>query len=424
MEKRIDQTLALCRDCLARVPLAPRCAHCFGPRLLYHSEIDQLSIAHLDCDAFYASVEKRDNPDLEDKPLIIGGTGQRGVVSTACYIARTYGVRSAMPMYKARQLCPDAVIISPNMAHYRTVSHEIRQLMEHLTPLVEPLSLDEAFLDLTGTSRLHKHSPAESLAHLVQEIERNIGIRVSVGLSHNKFLAKIASDLKKPRGFALIGKAETLSFLAQQPVSLIWGVGKATRTRLNTDGITSIAQLQQMEDTALIKRYGALGLKLYHLSRGIDERQVTADAPAKSQSSETTFAQDISSYETLEAVLWQQCERLSATLKKKGLAATVVTLKLKTPRHKQISRSRTLENPTRLADTLFAVGRSLLLPETGNGMSYRLLGIGGSRLVPIDTADHPDLIEPARARRATAEITMDKLNTRFGETVIKKGRSL
>ncbi|PJN96384.1 DNA polymerase IV, partial [Amaricoccus sp. HAR-UPW-R2A-40] len=204
---------SLCRDCLTPSPDPGRCPACRSPRTVAHPELLDLAIAHVDCDAFYASVEKRDDPSLRDVPLIVGG-GQRGVVTTACYLARIHGVRSAMPMFQARRLCPQAVVVKPRMARYVEVSRQIRALMEALTPLVEPLSLDEAFLDLTGTERLHKAPPALLLARLQARVEAELGVSVSVGLSHNKFLAKTASDLDKPRGFSVIGRAETAAFLA------------------------------------------------------------------------------------------------------------------------------------------------------------------------------------------------------------------
>src|ERR671911_2269195 len=213
-----------CRDCLtlSASPLAARCTACGSPRLLRHKERDSLAIAHVDCDAFFAAVEKRDDPTLADKPVIIGG-GKRGVVSTACYIARTYGVRSAMPMFKALKACPDAVVIRPNMEKYKVAGREVRRLMAGLTPLVEPVSIDEAFLDLSGTELVHQGPPALTLARFARRVEREICITVSIGLAPNKFLAKIASDLEKPRGFAVIGKTEAREFLAPRPVGLIFG---------------------------------------------------------------------------------------------------------------------------------------------------------------------------------------------------------
>lgn len=233
---------ALCRDCLAEFDHGVRCPECGRPRVLAHRELFDLSIAHMDCDAFYASVEKRDNPDLRDKPLIVGG-GKRGVVTTACYIARIKGVRSAMPMFKALQLCPEAVVVPPRMEAYAEASRAIRAMMDELTPVVEPLSLDEAFLDLTGTAKLHGHPPAVMLARLIKRMQDELGLTGSIGLSHNKFLAKIASDLDKPRGFSVIGAAETMDFLADKPVSLIWGVGQATRSALEKSGIRTFSDL-------------------------------------------------------------------------------------------------------------------------------------------------------------------------------------
>ncbi len=221
----------LCRDCLTQFDAGARCPSCRSPRLLAHPELNQLSIAHMDCDAFYASVEKRDNPDLRDKAVIVGG-GTRGVVSTCCYLARIHGVRSAMPMFQALKLCPEAVVVKPRMSVYVDASRAIRAMMEALTPAIEPLSLDEAFLDLTGTERLHGAPPAVVLARLIKRMEDELSLSGSVGLSHNKFLAKIASDLDKPRGFSIIGRAETEAFLRPKPVRIIWGVGTAAQASL------------------------------------------------------------------------------------------------------------------------------------------------------------------------------------------------
>src|SRR5512134_3746603 len=291
-----------CRDCGRRLESEPagraRCPDCRSPRLLRHPELFDLAIGHIDCDAFYAAIEKRDDPSLRDKPVIVGG-GKRGVVSTCCYIARISGVRSAMPMFKARKLCPEAVVVKPNMAKYATAGKQVRQLMLELTPLVEPLSIDEAFLDLSGTEKLHKSAPAESLARLALKIEAEIGITVSIGLSHNKFLAKIASDLNKPRGFSVIGRAETLSFLADKPVRFVWGIGQSTSEKLAKDGLMTLGQIQSMAERDLVARYGKMGAHLWHLARGDDERIVDPDGEAKSVSAETTFDIDIADFDTL-----------------------------------------------------------------------------------------------------------------------------
>src|SRR3954451_10685133 len=273
-----------CRDCLAEIPdAAPRCAACGSPRLIRHALLHELAIAHVDCDAFYAAVEKRDDPSLADKPLIIGG-GKRGVVSTACYVARTYGVHSAMPMFKALKACPHATVLKPDMAKYVKVGREVRALMLELTPQVEPLSIDEAFMDLTGTDRLHGTSPAQSLARFAKRVEANVGITVSIGLSANKFLAKIASDLEKPRGFAVLGRDEAVAFLATRPVGFIWGVGKVTQARLQREGFHTIADLQRGDEPDRMRRYGLEGRRLWGLSRGIDDRLVNPERETKSVS--------------------------------------------------------------------------------------------------------------------------------------------
>ncbi len=416
-----DSPNGFCRDCLTPLAAAaPRCPACRSPRLLRHPELHALSIAHIDCDAFYAAVEKRDDPSLADKPLIIGG-GKRGVVSTACYIARISGVRSAMPMFKALKLCPEAIVLKPDMAKYVAVGREVRSMMLALTPLVEPLSIDEAFLDLTGTERLHGHSPAVSLADLARRIERDIGISVSIGLSHNKFLAKIASDLDKPRGFAVIGKAETLSFLAERPVSQIWGVGKAMQAELAAAGITSIAQLQRMERNDLMRRFGSMGQRLHALSRGEDHRRVSPDEEIKSISAETTFNEDLRDRAELERILWRLSEKVSRRAKAKGFAGTTVTLKLKTADFKIRTRNRSLPRATWLAHRMFEAVRPLLLGEA-DGTAYRLIGIGISNLEERDPAYTEADLDQRNASRTKAELAMDALRAKFGSEAIETGR--
>jgi len=411
----------LCRDCLA--PAAPadrRCRQCASPRLLRHPELGGLTLAHIDCDAFYASIEKRDDPALRDRPVIVGG-GRRGVVSAACYIARTYGVRSAMPMFKALKACPEAAVIRPDMEKYARVGRQVREIMLAATPLVEPLSLDEAFLDLAGTEALHRRSAAETLAALVLRIEREVGIAASVGLSYCKFLAKVASDLDKPRGFAVLGRAEAKAFLASRPVGTIWGVGKALGAQLGSDGIERIGQLQEMEEIALMRRYGSMGRRLYRFARGEDDRRVEPNAPPKSISAETTFENDLADPAELRAVLWRMAEKLSDRLKRRGLAAGSVTLKLRTADFRILTRHRRPANPTQLADILFRTAGDLLAHEA-DGRRFRLLGVGADGLVPADLADPPDLADPDAGRRAAAERAVDRLRARFGGGAIGKGR--
>ena len=413
----------LCRDCLhsGRAGAVPaRCPACGSPRLRGHAELFDLSIAHVDCDAFYASVEKRDDPSLRDKPLIIGG-GVRGVVSTCCYIARQSGVRSAMPMFKARELCPHAVVIKPDMAKYVEVSRQIRRHMEALTPLVEPISIDEAFLDLTGTERVHRAPPALVLARFARTIEREIGVTISVGLSHNKFLAKVASDLDKPRGFAVIGAAETLDFLAPRPISLIFGVGKVFAETLRKDGYVTIGQLQQEDPTRLMRLYGETGARLARLAHGQDVRRVSSDGEMKSVSSETTFNTDLASLDDLSTQLLKVSERLSDRLKAKGLVGDTVTLKLKTAGFRLRTRARHLMMPTQLANVLYETGLSLLQREA-DGTPFRLIGIGISGLEPADGADPSDLLEPQVARKAAAERAIDRVRSRFGRAALVRGK--
>jgi DNA polymerase-4 len=378
----------LCRDCAAlfRAAASGRCGACGSPRLVSHAEIETLSLSHIDCDAFYASVEKRDRPELLDRPVIVGG-GARGVVLACCYVARLSGVRSAMPMFKARQACPEAVVIAPDMAKYRAVGRQVHDLMRQVTPLVQPLSVDEAFLDLEGAG---DGPAARTLARLAHRIEREIGVTVSIGLSYNKFLAKIASDLDKPRGFAVIGRAEALDFLGPRPVSLIWGVGAALQRRLAQDGIGTIGELRTHPERALVARYGAIGRRLARFARGEDDRAVEPDTPVKSISAETTFAQDIERYEALALELRPLCDSLARRLERAGKAAAGIALKLKTSDFQVLSRSRKLSDPTQRADILYRAALPLLRAEAG-GTAYRLIGIGADRLVEAALADPPDL---------------------------------
>ncbi|APX68972.1 MULTISPECIES: DNA polymerase IV [unclassified Brucella] len=411
----------LCRDCLSlqKTQTSRRCHACGSPRLIRHKELYRLSLAHVDCDAFYASVEKRDNPDLRDKPLIVGG-GKRGVVSTACYLARIHGVRSAMPMFKALEACPDAVVIKPNMEKYARVGREVRQMMRDLTPLVEPISIDEAFLDLSGTERLHKAPPAVVLARFSKRVENEIGITASIGLSYCKYLAKVASDLEKPRGFSVIGEAEALDFLRDKPVGMIWGVGKAFAAKLESDGIRTIGQLQTMEEGALMKAYGTMGQRLYRLSRGQDSRKVEPDHDMKSVSAETTFNTDLSAADDLVPVLRALSEKVSRRLKAGEIAGRTIVLKLKTQDFKLRTRNRQLGDPTQLADRIFRTGLQLLEKEM-DGTRFRLLGIGVSDLSASDRADPPDLVDIQATKRAVAESAIDRLRNKFGLNAVETG---
>ncbi|MBI3515941.1 MAG: DNA polymerase IV [Proteobacteria bacterium] len=413
----------LCRDCgdVAPPSRLGRCAACGSPRRMHHPELHELAIAHIDCDAFYAAVEKRDRPELVDQPVVVGGA-TRGVVAACCYIARSYGIHSAMPMFKAMRLCPHAVVVPPDMTKYSTVGRQVRELMRVATPLVEPISIDEAFLDLTNTERAHHASPAVTLSRLARRIQEELGITVSIGLSYNKFLAKVASDLDKPRGFAVIGRAEATTFLAPKPVSLIWGVGAALKAKLAQRGIATIGDLQQLDEATLVRHYGVIGRRLASFAHGEDERTVEPVRPMKSISAETTFGSDLTGLADLERELWPLAEAVSRRLKRAERAATVVTLKLKTARFEILTRRVTLPAPTQLADQLWRTARHLLARET-DGTAYRLIGVGGEGLVTALDADPGDLFDPARGAPAKVERVIDDLRERLGPDAITKGRS-
>ncbi|WP_434615735.1 DNA polymerase IV [Tabrizicola sp. M-4] len=414
---------ALCRDCLTTFDAGPRCPACRSPRVLAHAELFDLSIAHMDCDAFYASVEKRDNPELRDKAVIVGG-GTRGVVSTCCYIARISGVRSAMPMFQALKLCPEAVVVKPRMSVYVAESRKIRAMMEELTPDIEPLSLDEAFMDLSGTARLHGAPPAVMLARLVRRMEVELGLTGSIGLSHNKFLAKIASDLDKPKGFSVIGRAETQGFLTPKPVRIIWGVGTATQGALEAAGIRTIADLLRWERVDLVARFGSMGDRLWHLARGLDQRRVSRDERPKSISKETTFNEDTGDADLLDGHIWRLAEQVSDRAKAKGLAGRTVVLKLKRGDFQTVTRRHGLGDATQIADRIYRAARDLF-DQSGTKGPFRLIGVGIADLVDEDQADRSgDLLDPDAGKRAKAERAADAIRARFGKDAIIKGRAL
>lgn len=420
-----------CRDCLT--PITGKfalglkyCPNCYSPRLLIHEEIFTLSIAHLDCDAFYAAIEKRDNPALRDKPVIVGG-GKRGVVATACYIARTYGVHSAMPMFQALKKCPNAVVVKPGTGDYGAAARQIRQEMQALTPLVQPLSIDEAFLDLTGTEKLHGTAPAITLAALALRLEQQVGITVSIGLSHNKFLAKLASDLDKPRGFAIIGKAETVSFLADKPIKLIWGVGAKFSAQLARDGLHLIGDLQKTDATELARRYGENGLRLARLCRGDDNRLVNPQSKTKSISNETTFFEDIRDRQLLEDYLWDLSDKVSLRMKDKGYFGKTITLKLKTANFRSLTRSHSLDQPSHLARIIFNTARRLLyreIPTPQASQAYRLIGVGVTGLTKEPIQAQGSLLADPHEKINATESAIDHLREKFGRSTIQTGRQL
>ncbi|HEY0425323.1 MAG TPA: DNA polymerase IV [Rhodopila sp.] len=414
---------SLCRDCCLVADAIPlRCPVCGGGRLVHHRSLLRLTIAHMDCDAFYASIEKRDRPELQGRPVIVGG-GTRGVVTAACYVARIYGVKSAMPMFKALKACPDAVVIKPDFAKYTAASRQVRSLMNRLTPLVQPLSIDEAVMDLSGTEALHGAPPAVVLARFAGSVEKQVGVTVSIGLAANRLLAKIAAGRGKPRGFTVIDAAEAASLLAPEPVRLLPGVGAALARKLETLGITRLGQLQALAERDAARKLGDDGPALVRRARGEDARIVDPSRETKSISAETTFDRDLSAVADLERPLWLLCEKLARRLKEHGLGAGGVVLKLKTTRFALRTRAARFSSPTVLPDRLFDLAR-LLLAKEATGTDFRLIGIGASPLVPGSTADRGDLADSDTPRRAAAQAAIDALRSRFGDGAIGRGRSL
>ena len=429
----------ICRSCFASGYLGAErrptnCPSCKAPNLRLDDEIFNLHIAHIDCDSFYASIEKRDNPALKDKPVIVGGE-RRGVVAAACYVARQYGIRSAMPSFKAKQLCPDVTIIKPRMDHYVAVSRQIREMMLSLTPQIEPLSIDEAFLDLSGTHLLHKASPAEMLMRLQAKIAQEIGITVSVGLAANKSLAKLASDQDKPNGFFILNQKQAAGWLADKPVSIIYGVGKKAAQTLNDAGLPLCRDLAAADLSYLSGFLGKNASFIQGLAKGIDTREVKVERQAKSISSETTFNEDLNTKSQLEPVIERQALRVSRRLKEKGLKGRVITLKLKSSRHKIITRRKTISAPTDKAYEIFDVSAALLAELIAPDKYWRLLGVGVdgfdegqapiqetdffSMLEKDDKAPHP---KENKHTRDALEKALDKMHAKFGTDIVFSGK--
>ena len=329
-----------------------------------------------------------------------------------------------MPMFKALAACPDAVVIRPDMAKYREVGRAVRAEMLRLTPLVEPLSIDEAFLDLTGTAALYGAAPAQPLAALARRVESLLGVTVSIGLSYNKFLAKLASDLDKPRGFAVIGRSEAAAFLADKPVGWLWGVGGAMQRRLAADGIMRIGQLRTVDRRELAHRYGRLGLRLAELAEGEDARRIDPGGRARSISAETTFARDEAGEEALAQALRPLCDRVAARLKQAGLGAGTVTLKLKTADFRLRTRSRRLTDPTQLGAALFGAARRLLAGEADGTTRFRLIGVGADGRVDAAEAALPMLFERDDGPPRRLEAAIEAVRERHGADAVRCGGGL
>ncbi|HUK58483.1 MAG TPA: DNA polymerase IV [Stellaceae bacterium] len=382
----------LCRDCGRLDEALPHavttCPSCGSERILAHEELAQLAIAHVDCDAFYASVEKRDRPELADEPVIVGGS-LRGVVLTCCYVARRSGVRSAMAMVHAMRLCPDATVIRPDMEKYRRESLRIRALMEQVAPVVEPVSIDEAYLDLSAAGT--HEPPARSLARLALLVERRVGVTVSIGLAPNKMLAKVASDLGKPRGFRIIGASDAAQVLGPMKLRVLPGVGPVTAQKLEALGFVTCADLRDAPAQELIHRLGRWGARLQRFAMGEDGRRVgDGHRRAVTVGAERTFEHDLKDLAEIEPVLAQLCARVAERLARAGLAATNLTLKLRRADRHTTTHACRPRDPTLKPETILATVRPVLARQLG-GARYRLVGVTAHDLVPATRADPPDL---------------------------------
>ncbi|MFZ4120473.1 MAG: DNA polymerase IV [Caulobacterales bacterium] len=416
-------SVALCRRCHSVDVRAGDARCCSAPQPLAHPEVDSLSLAHIDCDAFFAAIEKRDDPSLAAKPVIVGG-GTRGVVSTCCYIARAFGVRSAMPMFKALKLCPHAVVLKPDLARYSEEGRIVRTMMQALTPLVQPLSIDEAFLDLAGMQTLQGAPAASVLSQLQDQIAQERGLTVSVGLSYNKFLAKLASELDKPNGFAIIGRADALERLSPLPVRVLPGVGPAGAKALERHGWALVGDVRAAGAQAVQRALGDWGLKLHAMACAQDNRPVDPEGERKTLSAETTFNEDLADVAALEDQLWLLCEKVAARARAADLSGVTVTLKLKDSQFRLRSRRRTLGEPTMLAKRVFDVGRGLLASEANGRTPFRLIGIGLSDFAPAASADKGDMMDQLTPKRAAAEKAVAELRGRFGKDALASGRGL
>ena len=416
----------ICRDCFVLLNKnVTRCKECKSPRLIFNSDIEGLTIAHLDCDAFYASIEKRENPELKNLPVIVGG-GPNGVVTTCCYIARISGVRSAMPMFKAKLLCPQAIVIKPRMKLYKKVSLEIKEILYSVTPLVQFVSIDEAFIDLKGTRRLHKKFPAALLAQIAKQIEENLGITVSIGLSFNKFFAKIGSDLEKPRGLSIVGISDARNILQTKKISILRGVGKKNLEKLRNNGITFIRDLKKYDKRELENNYGALGRRLWYFSRGYDDSRVEPKQIPKSISKEITFDTCSSDTNYIRFRLWEMCEVVSVRLKESDLRTKHLTLKIKPNKSNALTLAVNLETPTNLAELLYQAS-ILLLKKFNTDTEVKLVGISLKSLSKRDdNKTNFNLFdkETSQLNSESAEKAMDSIRKKFGKGSIFKGRSL
>jgi DNA polymerase-4 len=382
-------------------------------------------IVHVDLDAFYASVEERDRPELLGKPVIVAGAAEkRGVVSAASYVARRYGVHSAMATATARRLCPHGVYLPPRIGHYAEVSRQIRDIFERFTPLVEPLSLDEAFLDVTGSE--HLFGSAEDIGWQIKRAIRDeLRLTASVGVAPNKSIAKIASDLKKPDALVVVEPGKVQEFLDPLPVERLWGVGKHSSQVFQRLGIRTVGQLRQWPLDVLRARFGSGGEHLWQLARGIDDRPVVPERATKSISHETTFEKDIADMEVLRAWLMELVEQVACRLRRYGLRARTVQLKVRFANFSTITRSRTLPDYTELTQDLWQAADELLCRRLPAGhLPVRLLGVGVSELDETGLVQRVLFDGEEREKQSRVDAVADEIKQRFGTAAIRRGSGL
>lgn len=380
-------------------------------------------IIHLDMDAFYASVEQRDNPTLRGRPVIVGGSLERGVVSACSYEARPFGVRSAMPLRRAVRLCPEAVVLPVRMARYREVSHQVFSIFARYTDRIEPLSVDEAFLDVAGSERLFGSATAIA-ARIRQEVREELGLAVSAGVAPNKFLAKLASESAKPDGLLEIAPEQIDAFLLPLPVERIWGVGARAAEHLRRLGCRSVADLRRLPEVQLVQLFGVWGSRLYRLARGEDDRQVEADQPAKSVGAEETFAADLTRRDALQRQLLAQAEKVAARLRRQSLEGRVVTLKIRYSDFETVTRRQTLAEPTANGLLLYQAGLALLERTEAGRRPVRLLGLSASELEPAARGQATLFPNEKNQRLAELDRSLDRLAARFGNRPVRRASLL
>jgi len=376
-------------------------------------------IVHIDMDAFFASVEKLDNPDLKDKPVIVGGLGKRGVVATASYEARRYGIKSAMPILKARKLCPDGIYLPPRFERYREISKKIQQILLSYTPKIEPISLDEAFLDLTETVDSFDLAVAKA-AKIQIEIKEKLGLTCSVGVAPNKFLAKLASDMRKPNGFTVIRKEEIEDVLRDLPISRMWGVGRITEKKLNDMGVKTIGELKKIPKSRLKDAFGKQGENLYRLARGIDESPVEPYHPVKSISQEMTFDEDIKNPEKIKLYIARLSEEVGEALRKRGLRARTVKIKVRFSDFTTITRQLSFDIPTSSTGMIRSLARKLFEEKVAGNKKVRLIGVGVSNLTGKKEGQLY-LFPKAEEKLEKIDYLLDMIRERFGKNSIRRG---